>query len=302
MEKNKEDEGEEVHINTMGSVSGEKEKGEETKEKDGDKIKKNKRRQKSKEKDIGEEEILDIKTDLKEPFRFRLSPLSFLEGDRGKAFQRRHQGQRQYYKKNFAKLRHRCGNGRDKYRIVRDSIHSQAGGRHKTVSRIIGLQKRPLSSSGGPSLKNRSPHPEGLWLDWRCPTLQKRLWVWPVFSKKKVSVKSEFPSSCFLGPGCHAGKSHFCQCGQMPHLLVAGATGSGKSIYIHSLITSLLYRNPPESLRFIMIDPKRVELTVYNDIPHMLALTIIETKKAIITLKWLAKEMERRYSLFFPPE
>ena len=66
---------------------------------------------------------------------------------------------------------------------------------------------------------------------------------------------------------------------KMPHLLVAGATGSGKSIYIHSLIISLLYRNPPESLRFIMIDPKRVELTIYNSIPHMLAPVITETKR-----------------------
>ena len=74
MEKNKEDEGEEVHINTMGSVSGEKEKGEETKEKDGDKIKKTNAGKKSKEKDIGEEEILDIKTDLKKSRSDFVSP------------------------------------------------------------------------------------------------------------------------------------------------------------------------------------------------------------------------------------
>ncbi len=83
----------------------------------------------------------------------------------------------------------------------------------------------------------------------------------------------------------------------MPHLLVAGTTGSGKSVTIHALITSLLFRNSAESLRFIMIDPKRVELTQYNKIPHLLTPVITDAKKAILSLKWAAKEMDRRYNL-----
>lgn len=93
------------------------------------------------------------------------------------------------------------------------------------------------------------------------------------------------------------GKSAFANLGKMPHLLIAGTTGSGKSVTVHNLILSLLYRNGPEDLRFIMVDPKRVELTLYNDIPHLLTPVIKEPKKAILALKWAAKEMERRYDI-----
>jgi DNA segregation ATPase FtsK/SpoIIIE, S-DNA-T family len=82
-----------------------------------------------------------------------------------------------------------------------------------------------------------------------------------------------------------------------PHLLVAGTTGSGKSVFINTLLTSLLYKFSPEQLRLILIDPKMLELSVYNDIAHLLTPVVTEPKKAIITLKWVCKEMERRYSL-----
>lgn len=84
---------------------------------------------------------------------------------------------------------------------------------------------------------------------------------------------------------------------KMPHLLIAGATGSGKSVAIHTMITSMLYKNSPETLRFILIDPKRVELSVYNGIPHLIAPVIVEGKKAIGVFRWAIQEMERRYEV-----
>ena len=82
-----------------------------------------------------------------------------------------------------------------------------------------------------------------------------------------------------------------------PHLLVAGTTGSGKSVFINTLLASLLYKFSPKQLKLILIDPKMLELSVYNDIAHLLTPVVTEPKKAIIALKWVCKEMERRYSL-----
>ena len=82
-----------------------------------------------------------------------------------------------------------------------------------------------------------------------------------------------------------------------PHLLVAGTTGSGKSVFINTLLASILYKFSPEEMRLILIDPKMLELSVYNDIAHLLTPVVTEPKKAIIALKWVCKEMERRYSL-----
>ncbi len=93
------------------------------------------------------------------------------------------------------------------------------------------------------------------------------------------------------------GDVQFADVARMPHGLIAGTTGSGKSVAIHNVIISLLFRNSPDQLRFIMVDPKRIELTLYNGIPHLLTPVITDAKKVIMSLKWSIKEMERRLDI-----
>lgn len=93
------------------------------------------------------------------------------------------------------------------------------------------------------------------------------------------------------------GERHLVDIAMMPHLLIGGTTGSGKSVLLQSFINALLEKNTPEALRFIFIDPKRVELTLYANLPHLLTPTITQAKKAIMALSWAVKEMERRYDI-----
>ena len=94
-----------------------------------------------------------------------------------------------------------------------------------------------------------------------------------------------------------SGNPVYADLAKMPHLLVAGSTGTGKTIFLNSLILSLIFRNSPEILRFILIDPKRVEFPVYNDLPHLLTSVIFDAQKTVNTLKWLIGEMERRFEI-----
>ncbi|MEP6777345.1 MAG: DNA translocase FtsK 4TM domain-containing protein, partial [Chthoniobacterales bacterium] len=94
------------------------------------------------------------------------------------------------------------------------------------------------------------------------------------------------------------GKTIIADLAQMPHLLVAGTTGSGKSVCINALVASMLYRFTPEELRFIMIDPKVVEMQVYNALPHLVIPVVTDPKKVLLALRWVIDEMEKRYKIF----
>jgi S-DNA-T family DNA segregation ATPase FtsK/SpoIIIE len=94
------------------------------------------------------------------------------------------------------------------------------------------------------------------------------------------------------------GEPMYADLANMPHILIAGTTGSGKSVFIHSLIISLLLKNTPETLNFILVDPKRVELVRYEELPHLLMEPVLDTKKVVAVMNWLIKEMEDRYHKF----
>ena len=109
----------------------------------------------------------------------------------------------------------------------------------------------------------------------------------------------EFDSQLKLALGKDiAGTPVVADLGTMPHLLIAGATGSGKTVCVNTIITSLLFNSTPDEVKFLMIDPKRVELAVFNDLPHLLAPVVTDAKKVASTLEWLVSEMDSRYELF----
>ncbi len=122
-----------------------------------------------------------------------------------------------------------------------------------------------------------------------------------VVSLRNIINDDEFRNSNQKLPLCLgkdiAGNSIIADLSKMPHLLIAGTTGSGKSVGVNSMIISLLYKHTPETCKFIMIDPKMLELSVYDGIPHLLAPVVTDPKKAITALKWAVREMEKRYSL-----
>lgn len=164
------------------------------------------------------------------------------------------------------------------------------------LQKIVALQKNLELALSAPSLRIEAPIPGKSLVGIEVPNS----------IKVTVGMGSLLESPDFAEAGGLltialgrdiAGGSKFTNLAKMPHGLIAGATGSGKSVVIHTLINSLLYRAGPAQLRFIFIDPKRVELTLYRSLPHLLTPVITDAKKAIAALRWAVKEMERRYTI-----
>ena len=122
----------------------------------------------------------------------------------------------------------------------------------------------------------------------------------PVMLKDLLSSEAfrnhKSPLAFALGKNI-AGEPVICDLAQMPHLLIAGATGAGKSVCLNAIIASMLYKNKPDRVKFVMVDPKRVELSIYQAIPHLIAPVVSETKKAAAALAWCVEQMENRYKL-----
>jgi S-DNA-T family DNA segregation ATPase FtsK/SpoIIIE len=164
------------------------------------------------------------------------------------------------------------------------------------LSRIVGLQNDLSLALAAHPIRIEAPIPGKSLVGIEIPNKVKSTVGLATLLSDDKFQNSPKPLTIALGRGL-SGKAMFGNLAKMPHMLVAGTTGSGKSVTIHSIITSLLYRNGPEDLRLIMVDPKRVELTLYNKIPHLLTPVITDPKKTILALKWAAKEMDRRYDI-----
>ena len=164
------------------------------------------------------------------------------------------------------------------------------------LSRIVGLQNDLALSLAAHPIRIEAPIPGKSLVGIEIPNKSKSIVGLATLLADSKFQNSSKPLTVALGREI-SGKALFGNLAKMPHCLVAGTTGSGKSVTIHSMITSLLYRNGPDDLKFILIDPKRVELTLYNNIPHLLTPVITEAKKTILALKWAAREMDRRYDI-----
>lgn len=164
------------------------------------------------------------------------------------------------------------------------------------LSRITALQNDLAMALAAKALRIEAPIPGKSWVGVELPNESVAM-----VTLKSILESQEFKQrksnlSMILGRDV-AGSSVIANIAKMPHLMIAGSTGSGKTVCVNTLISGLLFQNSPEELKFIMVDPKRVELTPYNDIPHLLTPVITDPEKAINALKWAVKEMENRYDM-----
>ena len=177
--------------------------------------------------------------------------------------------------------------------ITRYSLKPAQGVR---ISRIVALQQELQLALKASTIRIEAPIPGKSLVGIEVPNAVRSTVGLASILKNPEYTDSPRPLLVALGKDV-AGGVHFANIARMPHALIAGTTGSGKSVTIHNIIVSLLFRNSPEQLRFILVDPKRVELTLYNGIPHLLTPVITEPKKAIQSLSWAVKEMARRYDI-----
>ncbi|MEI7941538.1 MAG: DNA translocase FtsK 4TM domain-containing protein [Candidatus Riflemargulisbacteria bacterium] len=162
------------------------------------------------------------------------------------------------------------------------------------VSRIVNLADDIALNLAAKGVRIEAPVPGKSVIGIEIPNKITSIVNMLPLAKEEKFIYSSSPLLIALGKDIE-GSTSYLDLSKMPHLLVAGATGSGKSVCINSILISLLLRNTPSTVRFIMIDPKRVELNLYDDIPHLIAPVVTDAKKAAVTLRWCVIEMERRY-------
>ncbi|MDP2966399.1 MAG: DNA translocase FtsK 4TM domain-containing protein [Pelolinea sp.] len=183
------------------------------------------------------------------------------------------------------------------YGVEPDFVETRAGKTRVRVNKIVSLVDDLALALAAPSIRIQAPVPGRRYIGIEVPNSEAEL----------VSLKEGMESKAFSGMNAFlkfvlgkdvAGKPAAVDLAKMPHLLIAGTTGSGKSVCINSILCSLLMQCTPNELRLVMVDPKRVELTGYNGIPHLLTPVIVNHEKVVGTLQWMSREMESRYKKF----
>lgn len=178
--------------------------------------------------------------------------------------------------------------------ITRYEIQPKAGVK---VSKIVGLVDDIALSLAAKSIRIEAPIPGKAAVGIEVPNEQVQIVTLREVLESKEFTTNESKLSFSLGKDI-SGMPIITDISKMPHLLIAGSTGSGKSVCVNTLINSILYKAKPDEVKFLMIDPKVVELTNYNGIPHLLIPVVTDPKKAASALTWAVSEMNRRYKLF----
>jgi len=167
---------------------------------------------------------------------------------------------------------------------------------HIKVSKILSLQDDLAMALKAQSIRIQAPIPGKDVVGIEIPNEKVETIYLREILESDIFKKAKSPLTVAVGKDI-VGAPFVTDLKKLPHLLIAGTTGSGKSVGINAMILSLLYRNSPDELKFLMIDPKMLEFSIFNDIPHLLTPVITEPKKAIMALNSMVKEMERRYKL-----
>jgi S-DNA-T family DNA segregation ATPase FtsK/SpoIIIE len=164
------------------------------------------------------------------------------------------------------------------------------------VSSVTSLNKDIAYAMASPDVRILAPIPGRSAIGVEVPNRQRTLVALGDLLASDEAVAATHPLDVPIGRDI-AGRTVVMNLGEMPHILISGATGAGKSSCINSIVTSLIMRSTPDQVRLVLVDPKRVEMGQYNDLPHLIAPVVVDPKKAAGMLAWAVKEMERRYDL-----